>query len=216
MIKSMYMKTMNIIKGIAPMLGLLLMFSLIGCDSSTKTDYQLEIESDKFLEDLFSIYQVTPDEAMEWMYDSTMAVFIDVRSVYDFEKGHIENAINISVANLLDDSYKESYENWKNDSLLVVLYGNDELQANAPWMLLYELGYTNTRVLLGGYGYIDRLYLDELEEGETFTIEDPAYDFAGILKEVEEIKKSPVVIEKAEKKEVVVQKKVKKSAEGGC
>lgn len=189
---------------------------IIGFASLSKPLYKYEMKAGTFAEELFSIYQVTPDEAMEWMYDSTMAVFVDIRSVYDFEKGHVENAINIPIPYLLNDSHKELFEQWKKDSLMVVLYGNDELQANAPWMLMYELGYTNMRVLLGGYGYIDRLYLDELEDGESYTIEDPAYDFAGIVKEVEEDKKSVNVVKKAPKKEVVVKRKVKKSAEGGC
>lgn len=189
---------------------------IIGFATLREPNYKYEMKAGTFVEELFSIYQVTPDEAMEWMFDSTMAVFIDVRPVYDFEKGHIENAINIPVPNLLDESNKDLYDNWKKDSLTVVLYGNDELQANAPWMLMYELGYTNMRVLHGGYGYIDRLYLDELEEGETYTVEDPAFDFAGVIKEVEESKKNVKVEKRAPKKEVVVKRKVKKSAEGGC
>ena len=165
-------------------------------------------------EELYMVYQVTPEEAMELMFDSTAAVFIDVRSIYDFEKGHLENAINIPVANLLDKEFKNRFDQWFEDSTLVVLYGNDELQANAPWMLMYQLGYTNTRTLMGGSGYIDKLYEDALAENETFMVEDPAFDFAAIIKAGSANSSGGVVA--ASKKEVVVRKKKKKAAEGGC
>ncbi len=168
----------------------------------------------EMVEELPLIYQVTPDEAMELMYDSA-TVFVDIRSIMDFEKGHIENAINIPVPMLLSKENKDLFNQWLLDSTIVVLYGNDELQANSPWMLMYELGYTNTRTLMGGCVYIDKLYDDELAENETFFVEDPAYDFAGIVKKASEQSGSPIV-EKKEKKKVVVRKKKKKEAEGGC
>lgn len=166
------------------------------------------------VEELPLIYQVTPDEAMEIMYDSS-TVFVDIRSFKDYEKGHLENAINISVPELLSIENIKLFEEWKKDSTVVVLYGNDELQANAPWILMYQLGYTNTRVLMGGSVYIDKLYDDELAENETFFVEDPAYDFVGIVKKAIEQSEIPTV-EKKEKKKVVVRKKKKKEAEGGC
>jgi rhodanese-related sulfurtransferase len=168
----------------------------------------------EMVEDLPLIYQVTPDEAMELMYD-TATVFVDIRSINDFEKGHLENAINIPVPNLLLKENTDLFDQWFKDSIIVVLYGNDELQANAPWMLMYELGYTNTRTLMGGCVYIDKLYDDGLAENETFFVEDPAYDFAGIVNKASEQSGTPAV-EKKEKKKVVVRKKKKKEAEGGC
>lgn len=200
---------------------LALVILMQGCGNSVSTPFHFKVAPTTFSEELFSIYQVTPDEAMEWMYDSTMAIFIDVRKTNEYENGHLENALNIPISQLLAIENKELYDQWLKDSISVVLYGNDQLEANSPWMLMYQLGYTNMRVLLGGYGYIDRLYLDALEEGEVYTIEDPAYDYAGIIsnvkkeKELAKIKKeSP--INQEPKKSVVVQKKEKKASEGGC
>jgi rhodanese-related sulfurtransferase len=212
------LKTRRITLAIVAFIGVL----IIGFATLQDPVYSYKTEAGAFAEELFSIYQVTPDEAMEWMYDSSMAVFIDVRGKYEYEKGHIENAINIPVPDLLDPDNKELYEKWKADSITVVLYGKDELQANGPWMLMYQLGYTNMRALMGGYGYIDRMYLDALEEGEVYTLEDPAYDYAGIIegvkkeKEAQKEQKSAPQKEAPKKKPVVVKKKEKKAAEGGC
>jgi rhodanese-related sulfurtransferase len=224
-IKNKNLKKMKSVKEIKRfvLIFILLLFNFVqSCDNSASSSYQFKIAPKAFAEDLFSIYQVTPDEAMEWMFDSTMAIFVDVRGKYEYERGHIENAINIPLSDLLDEENKALYENWLKDSITVVLYGNDELEANAPWMLMYQLGYTNMRVLLGGYGYIDRLYLDQLEDGEVYSVEDPQYDFAGIILKVKEEKEKPTEVvvpapKKVEKKkEVIIEKKVKKAAEGGC
>ena len=153
---------------------------------------------------------------MEWIYDSTIALFIYIRGMYDFERGHLENAINIPIPDLLNKENKERYDNWMNDSLTVVLYGNDELQATSAWMLMYQLGYTNMRMLQGGINYIDKLYADELGENESYNVEDPAFDFAGIVKEVKESKTNLDVKKEEPKKKVVIRQKKKKATEGGC
>lgn len=189
---------------------------IVGCDKPEQSKFIPVLDPVTFSQEIFSLYQVTPDEAMEWMYDSTQSVFIDIRNKIDFEKGHLENAINIPVIKLLENEYIKQYMGWLNDSLTVVLYGNDELQANAPWMLMYQLGFTNMRLLHGGYSYIDRLYTGEIEEGESFLVEDPMYDYAGILKEVKE--NSAKIVEKKvkPKKKVTTIKKIKQVDEGGC
>ena len=206
----------------ATIVFILALFILIqGCDNSASSPYHFKVEPKTFSEELFSIYQVTPDEAMEWMYDSSMAVFVDIRAINEYENGHLENALNIPITQLLAAENKVFYDQWLRDSSVVVLYGNNQLEANAPWMLMYQLGYTNMRVLLGGYGYIDRLYLDALEEGEVYTLEDPAYDYAGIIEGVKKEKELAKLKKEAPKKQevkkpVVVQKKEKKASEGGC
>ena len=187
---------------------------ILGFLTFKKPLYVYQYSPAEMAEELYLVYQVTPEEAMELMFDSTAAVFIDIRSIYDFEKGHLENAINIPVATLLDKEYKPLFDRWQADSTLVVFYGNDELEANAPWMLMYQLGYTNTRTLMGGSGYIDKLYEDALAENETFMVEDPAADFAAIIKAGSANAQGSAA--SAPKRAVVVRKKKKKAAEGGC
>lgn len=195
-------------------------FLLIGFLTLKKPIYSFQVDASAFSEELSSIDQVTPDEAMELMYDSSLALFIDIRNRYDFEKGHLENAINIPVPDLLNPENKVLFDRCLKDSLPLVLYGNDELEANAPWMLIYELGYSNARLLQGGYSYIDRMYLDQLELNESYHSETADYDYAGIIAKVIADKAKPVEIKKekkvAVKKKVIVEEKPKKAAEGGC
>ena len=178
-----------------------------------KPMYEYKMTPEDMSYELMVVYQVTPDEAMELMYDSSV-IFVDVRNHYDYQADHLENAFNIPVANLLDKENKEYFDKWQADSLQVVLYGKDELQVTSPWMLLYQLGYTNTRLLMGGMTYIDKLYNDELAENESFNVETPAYDFAGIIAAASSGESTGVTAQP--KKKVFVRKKEKKAAEGGC
>ena len=187
---------------------------VLGFMSYKKPPFSYQLTASAMNEELYMIYQVTPEEAIEMMYDTTLAIFVDIRGIYDFEKGHLENAINIPVANLLNSEQLVKFDRWRQDSLLVVLYGNEELDANAPWMLMYQLGYSNVRNLMGGSSYIDKLYDDMLAENETFLVEDPQADFASIIKVGSANNMNDE--SSAPKKQVTVRKKKKKAAEGGC
>jgi rhodanese-related sulfurtransferase len=176
--------------------------------------FQYKITPEDMTYELMIVDQVTPEDAMMLVYDSTW-VFVDVRSVGDYLRGHLENAHSIPASTLLDKETKKLFDGWHADSLTVVLYGNNELQASAPWMLLYQLGYTNTRLLMGGMNYIDKLYDDELGENETYDVEKPAYDYAGIISAASANSGSSNNALQPKKK-VVVRKKKKKAAEGGC
>jgi len=212
--KGKHMKELLKTKRITIAVFAFVLIIIIGFLTLKKPRNKYQITPVEMVEELPLIYQVTPDEAMEVMYDST-TVFIDIRSIKDFEKGHIENAINIPVPDLLSKKNTDLFDKWLKDSTVVVLYGNDELQANSPWLLMYELGYTNTRTLMGGCVYIDKLYDGSLSDNEMYSMEDPAYDFAGIVKKASE-QSGTSGVEKKEKKKVVVRKKKKKEAEGGC
>ena len=186
---------------------------IIALISYKKPLYHYQLSPQEMNDELALIYQVTPDEAMELMYDSS-TVFVDTRSIYDYEVDHLENAINIPVANLLDRNNKKMFDKWQQDSIQVVLYGNDELQADAPWMLLYQLGYTNTRTLMGGMSYFDKLYNDKLANNETYNVESPAYNYADIIKAGSN--NNSVSTGQQPAKKVTVRKRKKKEAEGGC
>ena len=165
-------------------------------------------------EELILVYQITPEEAVELLKDTVSTVFVDLRSIYDYEKGKLGNAINIPIPMLLNEDNKMLFETWKKDSVRVVFYGNDQLQANAPWMMMYQLGYTNTATLMGGKNYMDLQMAGLLTENSTYETEYPAVDFKGILDKASAGQET--VTTQAPKKTVVVRKKKKKAAEGGC
>jgi predicted sulfurtransferase len=213
--KEKHMKELLKTKRITIAVIAFLLIIVLGLLTFRKPKNVYKITPIEMLGELPLIYQVTPEEAWEVVYDTTIAVFVDIRNVYDFEKGHFDNAWNISIPNLLDKESTAHFDTWQKDSLLVVMYGNSELQATPAWMLMYELGYTNTRVLLGGYDFANKFYMDELAEGEVFFVEDPAFDFVKVIKDAKS--KSTATDKKEEpKKQVIIRKKVKKAAEGGC
>jgi rhodanese-related sulfurtransferase len=77
--------------------------------------------------------------------------FIDIRTPYEFIKGHIARAINIPLSSLFS---KENYDFFKQadkENHTLILYGVNESQANAPWMLMKQLGLNKVLVLQGGY-----------------------------------------------------------------
>jgi len=70
---------------------------------------------------------------------------IDVRSSKDFEKGHIEGAINIPLGNLRE----ESEQFFKEES--IVVHCNKGVTGNAAQNLLINLGFSDVYNLSGGY-----------------------------------------------------------------
>jgi len=165
-------------------------------------------------EELILVYHVTPEQAVDMLADTVSTVFVDLRSIYDYEKGNLSNSINIPIPMLLDEEKKKLFETWKEDSVTLVFYGNDQLQANAPWMMMYQLGYTNTVTLLGGKDYMDKQMDGQLTDDSNYETEYPAVDFKGIIAKGGAEKESAST--QAPKKTVVVRKKKKKAAEGGC
>jgi hypothetical protein len=81
-------------------------------------------------------------------------------------------------------------------------------------MILYQLGYTNTQILMGGMDYINALYSDNPPEAEAFNVEAPLYDYAGIIEAAANAE--PAEVQTQTPRKVVVRKKKKKAAEGGC
>ena len=171
------------------------------------------MNSDDMAYELLMVSHVTPDEAMELMWDTTV-VFVDMRPAKFYNVDHIENAFNIPASTILSEENLALFDSWQADSLRVVVYCGDETQATSPWMVLYQLGYTNTQVLMGGMDYINALYSDNPPEAEAFNVEAPLYDYSGIIEAAANA--DPDEVQATPQRKVVVRKKEKKAAEGGC
>lgn len=78
-------------------------------------------------------------------------VLVDIRTPYDFVKGHLEKAVNIPYNSMLSEENLEIFKHLKKEKVDVILYGNDQSQANAPCILLRQMGFTHVRLLAGGY-----------------------------------------------------------------
>ena len=145
-------------------------------------------------------------------------VLIDLRNPYEFMKSHINGAVNIPSNSILDKANLKMFKQHLADSVTVVVYGQTQLEANGPWMILKQMGFQNIKVLMGGYHYFTTGPLDfyDMPEVPEYLVEEPAYDFFGVMEtlgsrsfEEEESGEQPqVVIPTRKKKENVI--------EGGC
>lgn len=82
-------------------------------------------------------------------------ILIDIRNTFDYSRGHINGAENISAVELLSKENIARLKKLKKDGICVVLYGETLLHANAPWMVFRQLGFDNVKALMGGYSYYD-------------------------------------------------------------
>ena len=172
-----------------------------------------KITPEEMLVKLDNVEHVTNSDALEMQKDTDKYIFVDLRSPYDFEVSHIENALNIPTAFLLDNENVKALNDFLESEKTVVLYGKTEREAISPWYLLYQMGLSNTKILYGGFECFTEKKADCPNSY-------PKYDYAKIskqggLKEVEVIKEKPKAPAK-KKAEIRVQKKVKAQDEGGC
>ena len=141
-------------------------------------------------------------------------VLFDIRDNFVFGQGHIPGAENMSAYELSKEENIKRLEELKENRYTVVLYGEDELQANGPLMLFRQAGFDNVRLLLGGYQY----YLENKDD-LYYTVDDdiylkgmPRYDFADMAAPKEGAEstaddKQPVQVQRRQKSNV---------AAGGC
>ena len=165
----------------------------------------LSLEDEIFPEDVASVFE----------YEDPGYVVVDIRNPYEYYKGHLQTAVNIPVPDLLSEENIRFFKQLEQDSMTVILYGQDQLEANGPWMVLKQLGFDNIKVMLGGYGYYTTNSLDiyDMPDIPEYLVEEPNYDFA-------EISSQNNVIEATESKPAqkvtIVRKKKKAAVEGGC
>jgi len=81
-------------------------------------------------------------------------VLIDLRNRIEFEKGHLENAIHIYAPEILSKENSTIFNNLKEDNKTIILYGAHPNEAINVYMLLYQLGFDNTKVLSVENSYV--------------------------------------------------------------
>ena len=143
-------------------------------------------------------------------------VLFDIRDKFVYGQGNIPGSENISAHDLTLNESIERLEELKNKNITVVIYGENQLEANGPWMLFRQVGFDNVKILLGGYQY----YVQHKEnlvasKNDTTLLKGyPKYDFAGIISEMGGVAMNE---QSDTKKPVVVTRKIKtKAAAGGC
>ncbi len=138
--------------------------------------------------------------------------FIDLRTPHDYLKGHITKAINIPIHRILDEEYKEILN--PVDGTTNILYYHEHSGACTPWMLLYQMGYRNNKIMIGGYQTVKKNIIDRNNvQGVKPNDEVAKYDFAEIVSKTKGTTIPKTTPSQAPPK---IKKKKKKSVEGGC
>jgi rhodanese-related sulfurtransferase len=136
--------------------------------------------------------------------------FVDIRPSDLYALGHIQNAINLPLRQLLDGESISTLKKFLAGGKDVVLYGSDELQATAPWLLLQQLGYKNVFLLRGGMSATGELKGTDASSAEA------------MLQEMKALKVKPIEKSTAEtniekkKADTVIPVRKATSAGGGC
>jgi rhodanese-related sulfurtransferase len=130
---------------IALTLGFILAFSPVDNKPVTETDFEILAKSINNRSD-----HITAEQLGQLIIDKDPGFqIIDIREQSEYEKFHIQSAINIPLETLF---VTESLE-YIDPEKLVVLYSNGGTHAAQAWVLLQQMGYSNTTVLLGGLNY---------------------------------------------------------------
>lgn len=143
-------------------------------------------------------------------------VLIDVRKSYDYDRGHIENAVNISSASILDENNINVFKELQNTNKTAILYGNNPEEAIAPLMILYQLGYTNLKVLKVENSYNQNSLVTKPVEVEKYDNDIKSFIAESVKKAAEISEKKVIPPPPPPKKVITVEKKKKAPAEGGC
>ena len=141
--KQISLKQIGVI--IALTLGFILAFSPVENKPVSGTDFTILAESINNRKD-----HITAEQLGQLIIDKDPGFqIIDIRDQSDYLNFHIESAINIPLQTLFS---KENLE-FIDPEKLVVLYSNGGTHAAQAWVLLQQMGYGNTTVLLGGLNY---------------------------------------------------------------
>ncbi len=142
-------------------------------------------------------------------------LIIDIRNNFVYGQGHIPGAKNISVFDLTKKANINFLKNLKKEGVTVVLCGDNRLQANAPWMLLNQVGFNNVKILLGGYSYykIHKDNLAQTKNDNSYLKGIARFDYAKVASSSSSIGNSTV---KSKKPILIRRKKKVAAAAGGC
>jgi len=143
-------------------------------------------------------------------------VLFDIRNNFAFSQGHIPGAENISAYDLTNKENIKRLKDLNKNGITVVLYGNDQLEANGPWMVFRQLGFNNVKILLGGYDYYAKHKdnLSEASKDDSYILKRPRYEYSEVAKPSASVNTDQ---QKEKKKAPVIRRKKKtQAASGGC
>ena len=145
--------------------------------------------------------------------DPTNTVLIDVRDKFEYSKSHIDNAYNIPTADILKETSISIFEELKDAGKDIVFYGKNPDEANSAWMILYQLGYENIKILNNQTELVDNNF-----KITPYDVEKPIPDYMDVFKKGNPENSNGLehMAPETTKKVIVIKKKKKRKPEGGC
>lgn len=124
----------------------------------------------------YAAEMVPPDDLANWLINGDPTIqLIDVRTPDEYAKFHLDGALNIPFADLLNEEYADVTDQ---GTMMNIFYSNGSLQAHEAWMVLRQLGYQNNYVLQGGLNYWFDTIMNPTEPAVTSPDEEIAkYEF---------------------------------------
>lgn len=190
---------------------------LTGCEQKSEQTFELST-AEMLSVVLNEKYAVSPEEGRELLNQSAdQYQLVDLRAPVEFAEGHLPGAVNVPAPQLLGVTFLEDL---RNSGMTYLLYGQDQLEANGPWMILRQLGFENVKVLQGGYAYLSAAESDSVPGYEA---EKPQYDYLAVYEKA--VKEHEAAVEAGKvkapppppPKKIVPKKKKKVEAEEeGC
>ena len=152
---------------------LVILVVLIGLISYKKPKHIYEVNSKNTLEKIASKdYFISFDEVNKPDY-----ILVDIRNQNEFDRGHLENAINIYAPELLNKSNSKVFNKIKKLNKTIILYGANPNETIAPFMLLYKLGYENCKILT-----VENSYFENKLITKNSPIENSKFDIDAFIK----------------------------------
>ena len=202
------MKELEKTKRISISAVLFLLVILIGFLTFKKPEHIFQKNAKQTLAELNKKEYILTQDQLNSLDPSKYAL-IDIRNSYEYAKGHIKGAINISAHQVFNKETKNLFQKTINEGKTIVVYGEDPDMASGAWMLLYQLGYENAKILCVTTSYVNNKF-----EISNYNLEKPAVNFAEVIKASSDV--SATEVKKPVKKVITVKKKKKRVAEGGC
>jgi len=140
---------------------------------------------------------------------------IDTRNEFEFQKGHLDNAINIYAPEILNEENTLIFNKLQEENKTIVLYSTNPNNVVAPFMVLYQLGVKNLKIATINNSYNQNKLITDNIDVEKSVADINAFINESIKKAAQQPKPKPII--KAPPKKVIpIKKKKKMPVEGGC
>ena len=136
-------------------------------------------------------------------------VLIDTRNEFEYQKGHLKNAINIYTPVILNEVNTTIFNKLQEENKTIVLYNTNPNEVVAPFMVLYQLGFKNLKFAGINNSYDQNKLITKNIDVEKSVADINAFINESIKKAAKKPKPKPVV--KAPPKKVIPIKKKKKN-----